>query len=301
MKNLKLSIFSNYGTVPLHIAVQNGFFESADLSVDIEPTTSSIQQMTGVVDGRYDIAASAIDNIIAYNCGQGAAPTKKKSDLKVFLGSASYRLPFVVAPNIASFADLKDRTIAVDALSTGFAFLLREMLEINGLDINSYTFKSFGAPKERWQAIKNGEAAGALLNAHFESIAHQKNYKTLTSSPDPWDNYEGNTFCAGTQFLNDGPVDAFITALLAAVAFTKDPQNTDAVAIALTEHIGKLTPAVALEVAKSLQGNRSILDHKLTVSRGGIAEVLRLREKYTNTQLGVTPEDLCDRRVVLTD
>jgi len=295
--NLRLSIFSNYGTVPLHIANQYGYFKEHGLSVEITPTTSSIEQMVGVIDGQYHIAATAIDNIIAYNCGQGAAPTTKVPDLKVFLGSASYRLPFVVAPQIKTFNDLNGCTIAVDALDTGFAFLLREMLEINGCAADSYEFKSFGAPKERWQAIKTGEAVGALLNAHLEKIAHQANYNTLTSNPDPWDNYEGNTFCASSRFLAEGPVDAFISAMRRAVAFTKHPDNTDAVATALSQHIGSLEPKAAIEVAKSLQGEHSILVDDLPVSRSGISEVLRLREKYSGTHLGLTPEDLCDHRV----
>ena len=294
---LNVSIFANYGTVPLHIAVEHSYFDELGLNVDVTPTTSSIEQMTGVIDGRYDIAATAIDNIIAYNCGQGAAPTEATAELKVFLGSASYTLPFVVAPQIKAFSDLSGCTIAVDALSTGFAFLLREMLEINGLGTDSYKFKSFGAPKERWQAVKNGDAVGALLNAHFEAIAHQSNCTTLTSNPNPWDNYEGNTFCASSRFLEDGPIDAFTSALLRAVAFTKDPQNTNAVATALTEHIGKLDSSAAVDVAKSLQGSQSILADKLPVSRSGVAQVLRLREKYTDTVLGLTPEDLCDPRV----
>jgi len=212
--------------VPLEIAIEQGFFEDAGVSVHIEATSSSIHQMTGLIDGRFDIAATAIDNVIAYNSGQGAAPTNNVSKLKVFLGSASYRLPFVVANAINSFSDLKNSTIAVDALDTGFAFLLREMLNINGLKQDEYTFKSFGAPKERWQALAEGKATGALLNAHFESIAHQNNYITLHSNPDPWDNYQGNTFCAGPQFLDNGPVDAFNDAVLKAVAFTKNSENT---------------------------------------------------------------------------
>lgn len=300
MINLTLSIFSNAGTVPLEIAVRHGFFEEAGLIVDIESTTSSINQMTGVIDGRFDIAATAIDNVIAYNSGQGAAPTKTVSDLKVFLGSASYRLPFVVAPHITTFADLKRSTIAVDALNTGFAFLLREILEINGLSTDTYQFKSFGAPKERWQAIRSGEAVGSLLNAHFESIAHQTNCRTLFSNPDPWDNYEGNTFCAGSAFLNDGPVDAFSKAVLRGVAFTKDPENTKQVAKALCQHLGNLDLQSATNVARSLQGPQSILVDELPVSHSGIKAVLQLREKYTAINLGLTPEDLCDQRVTFT-
>lgn len=294
---LKLSIFCNAGTVPLEIAIQCGFFEEAGLSVDIVGTASSIDQMTGVIDRRFDIAATAIDNVIAYNVGQGAASTRNASKLKVFLGSASYRLPFVVNQAINSFNDLKGSTIAVDALDTGFAFLLREMLEINGLRSNEYVFRSFGAPKERWQALLDGEAVGALLNAHFENIAHQAACTTLISSPDPWDNYEGNTFCAGPEFLADGPVEAFNKAVLQAVAFTKDPKNTHTVATALTKHLGNLDSQTAKNVALSLQGANSILVDELPVSRSGVIEVLRLREKYTSTTLGLKPEDLCDSRV----
>jgi ABC-type nitrate/sulfonate/bicarbonate transport system substrate-binding protein len=295
--NLKLSIFSNAGTVPLEIAIQRGFFEEAGLTVDIVGTTSSIDQMTGVIDRRFDIAATAIDNVIAYNCGQGAASTRNASKLKVFLGSASYRLPLVVNQAINSFDDLKGCTIAVDALNTGFAFLLREMLEINGLGSDEYVFKSFGAPKERWQALVDGKAVGALLNAHFENIAHHAGCTTLNSSPNPWDNYEGNTFCAGPEFLNDGPVEAFTEAVLQAVAFTKDPKNTHTVATALTKHLGILDSDSATKVALSLQGTHSILVDDLPVSRSGVIEVLRLREKYTSTTLGLMPEDLCDSRI----
>jgi len=297
--NLKLSIFCNAGTVPLEIAIQQGYFEKAGLRVDIEGTTSSIDQMTGVIDNRFDIAATAIDNVIAYNCGQGAASTHNTSKLKVFLGSASYRLPFVVTRDIKSFADLKGCTIAVDALNTGFAFLLREMLAINGLTTSEYSFKSFGAPKERWQALEDGKAVGALLNAHYENIAHRAACTTLHSTPDPWDNYEGNTFCAGPEFLNDGPVEAFTEAVLKAVAFTKDPKNTDAVGVALIKHLGNLDADSATKVALSLQGAQSILIDNLPVSRNGILEVIRLREKYTATSLGLTLEDICDPRVNL--
>lgn len=287
--------------MPLEIAVRHGFFEEAGLIVDIESTTSSIKQMTGVIDGQFHIAATAIDNVIAYNCGQGAATTKSVSQLKVFLGSASYRLPFVVAPHIKTFADLKGCTIAVDALHTGFAYLLREILEINGLTVDHYEFKSFGAPQERWQAIRNGDAMGALLNAHFETIAHRTHCSTLVSNPDPWDNYEGNTFCAGPAFLKDGPVAAFSKAVLRGVAFTKDPANIQEVAAALCQHLGNMELPIASKVALSLQGPESILIDGLPVSHGGIRKVLQLREKYTGMSLNLTPEDLCDTRVTFSE
>jgi ABC-type nitrate/sulfonate/bicarbonate transport system substrate-binding protein len=108
--------------------------------------------------------------VIAYNAGQGAAPTTQVSALRVFMGSATYRLPFVVTADVEGFADLAGQRIAVDALSTGFAFLLREMLSLNGLPPGTYELMPTGAPRERWEAVARGDAAGALFNAHFEGL-----------------------------------------------------------------------------------------------------------------------------------
>ena len=41
-------------------------------------------------------------------------------------------LCFVTNPNIKSFADLKGNTIAMDVLTTDFAFVLHQMLENAG-------------------------------------------------------------------------------------------------------------------------------------------------------------------------
>lgn len=295
---LAVSIFANAGTVPLEIAASEGFFAREGLEVTVTPTTSSVHQMTGVVDGVYQIAATAIDNVIAYNMGQGAAPTRDRSDLVVFMGSATYRLPFVVAPGIAGFADLRDRVIGVDAVSTGFAFLLREMLQINGLGPGDYSFVPVGAPPERWQALADGKVAGALLNDHLAAIAAERGCHVLSSDPDPWDSYQGNAFCAQRSFLQAAPaaVDGFVRAVLRAVDFTLDPVNHVAVARALVAHMG-MTPDRAAAVAGRLQAPGSILRRGLPVSRIGTQEVIRLREIHAGSRFEAGIESLFDRRL----
>ena len=299
MGELSVSIFTNAGTVPLEIALRRGFFDEAGLIVSIVGTTSSVEQMTGVIDSRYDIAATAIDNVIAYNAGQGAAPTKNAPNLKVFMGSASYRLPFVVAPHVRQFGDLRDCAIAVDALSTGFAFLLREMLAINGLPPGSYELVPTGAPRERWDAVRSGAAAGALVNAYFESRAHAEGYHTLTSRPDPWDGYQGNVFCAGANVLTRSEIDGFRHGVLRAVDVVRDAANEDEVADALVAHLGQMSPDRARMTARELSGPGSILSTGLPVSRSGSETVIRLRERYTGTSLGVDLAELFDPRAMV--
>lgn len=297
--DLKVSIFTNAGTVPLEIAQRRGLFAAEGLDVEVIGTTSSVEQMTGVIDGRYQIAATAVDNVIAYNAGQGAAPTQAVSPLQVFLGSATYRLPFVVAGEVAGFADLNGQRIAVDALSTGFAFLLREMLALNGLPPGSYELIPTGAPRERWEAVQSGAAKGALLNAHFEAIAHGEGCRTLTSDPDPWDGYQGNAFCAQAAFLKDGPVDAFRRAVLRGVDVIRDPDNAAEVAEALVAHLGDLAPDRALRIARALSGPDSIVQAGLPVSRAGTRRVMDLRETYTGTPLPFDVDSLFDARAMV--
>lgn len=299
MTDLKVCIFTNAGTVPLEIAQREGFFAEADLRVEVIGTTSSVAQMVGIVDGAYDIAATAIDNVIAYNAGQGAAPTQAVSDLKVFMGSATYRLPFVVAPHIHTFADLRGTQIAVDALSTGFAFLLRDMLATGGLASDDYELIPTGAPAERWAAVQSSALSGALLNAYLEGQAHAEGCRTLISDPDPWDGYQGNAFCAQPGFLTDGPVEAFVQAVLRGVDYVHDAANAEAVADALIAHLGDMPRGRAERVAAALRGDGSILSRGLPVSLSGTRRVMALRERYMDVMLPFRAEDLFDSRVLM--
>jgi len=44
----------------------------------------SIHQIVGLIDGRLDMAMSAVDNVIAYVEGQGAATPKNRADLSYY-------------------------------------------------------------------------------------------------------------------------------------------------------------------------------------------------------------------------
>ena len=82
---------------------------------------------------KQNIGGTAFDNVVAYQEGQGAAKLDRTPDLFAFMGATQVELAFIVAPEIKSYQDLKGKTLALDALSTGFAFVLYEMLTKSGL------------------------------------------------------------------------------------------------------------------------------------------------------------------------
>jgi ABC-type nitrate/sulfonate/bicarbonate transport system substrate-binding protein len=292
MAKLRISIFKNAATLPLEVADRKGFFTHEGLDVAVTSTTSSVEQMTGVIDGRYEIAATAIDNVIAYNEGQGPARTEREARIKVFLGNAGYRLPLVVHSTIRDFRELKGGVIAVDAISTGFAFLLRDMLAENGLGEGDYEFVSCGAPKERWEALRTGKARAALLNEHFARIAMSSGCRILKSDPDPWDGYQGNVYCAQAAVLdeNSEAIDAFVRAKLKAVDFTLDPANLDELTELLCLHIEGIGRTDARDAVIGLQQSQSVLVRGLPVSRMGTEKVMRLRERYAGQRLRLSLE-----------
>jgi ABC-type nitrate/sulfonate/bicarbonate transport system substrate-binding protein len=55
------------------VAQQKGYFLQNGIEVKLTNTPNSIFQLTGLIEGRFDIAMTAIDNVVAYMEGQGEA------------------------------------------------------------------------------------------------------------------------------------------------------------------------------------------------------------------------------------
>ena len=108
-KPLSVIVFPGGFNWPIWVAQEKGLFHQNGVAVTITPTPNSVFQLTGLIDGRFDIAHTAIDNVIAYMEGQGEAPTQTKPDLTVFMGGDNGFLRLVTVPEVKSFADLKGR------------------------------------------------------------------------------------------------------------------------------------------------------------------------------------------------
>ena len=162
MSLVRLIAFSK--PAALLAAQANGFFERENLTVEVELTRGSIEQIRGLLDGKWDIAHTAADNVMAYVDREGA-------DLFVFavidLGVGQ---TLVVRPEVTSFADLRGQPLAVDAIDTGYAFVLRRMLEANDLPWGSYELVPVGSTPQRLQALREGRVVGALLSSPSESL-----------------------------------------------------------------------------------------------------------------------------------
>ena len=132
---LRVIVFPGGTNLPIWAGQKQGFFERHSVAVDLTYTTSSKEQLAGLIEGRWDIGATAFDNVVAYQEGQGEAEIKREPDLFVFMGGDNGFLHLVAQADVRSFDDLKGRVLSVDALTTGFAFVLRKMIQRAGLSL----------------------------------------------------------------------------------------------------------------------------------------------------------------------
>src|SRR5215471_21778616 len=55
---------------PIWVAQEKGYFAKGGIDVKLTPTPSSVFQLTSLIEGKFDIGVTAIDNVIAYMEGQ---------------------------------------------------------------------------------------------------------------------------------------------------------------------------------------------------------------------------------------
>jgi ABC-type nitrate/sulfonate/bicarbonate transport system substrate-binding protein len=287
LTELKVIVFPGGFNLPLWAAQRQGFFEQNGVRVAITPTPSSTFQMQGLAEGRFDIAMTAFDNVVAYQEGQGEAPVPPGTDLVAFLGSDNGFLSVMGGKGITSFAGLKNKPLSVDALSTGFAFVLRELLARNGIAEADVTFERDGGLVERFPRLLDGSRAATVVLTPFDLIAQAKGHAQLARAAEHLGAYMGVVAAARRSWAKDNKaaVDAFTAAFRAGVSFLYD--NRDIAEALLVANMKAMTPALARKSLDVFLGDAGFR-RDLGLDEQGMRTVLALRSKFTGKVLADT-------------
>src|SRR5262252_7285514 len=121
---VRVNAFPNAKALPLHAGIAKGIFARRGFKIDLTLTENSRSQREGLATGKSDIVHSAVDNAMI----EGA-----KQDIVIVSGGDSGMNEFFVQPDIRSFADLRGRTIIVDAPDTAYALQAKKILAQHGL------------------------------------------------------------------------------------------------------------------------------------------------------------------------
>src|SRR5262249_38595440 len=123
---LRVNAFPNAKALPLHAGIAKGIFARHGLDLTLQLTENSKSQREGLAGGKFEIAQAALDNAVAM-------VEVAREDVVILSGGDSGMNEFIVQPEIASFADLKGRTVIVDAPDTAYALQAKKILLKAGL------------------------------------------------------------------------------------------------------------------------------------------------------------------------
>lgn len=291
LPEVTVNVFPGGFNWPSFVAQEKGFFERNGIRVTLQATPNSVAQMTGLAEGKFDIAMTAVDNIVAYVEGQGEAPIGPQPEFFAFMGSDNGFLSLVAAPEIKSFAGLKGKTLSVDARTTGYAFVLFEMLARNGLKEGDYSIEKVGGTTLRWQALQDRKQSATLLSAPFNLLAQEQRFNELARAVNVIGPYQGNVAATRRSWAaqNQSKVIAFIRGYIQAIDWLYDRSNSDEAIRILRKNLAEMSPALAQKSYEELLDPQNGFFRKAQVNLEGLRTVLALRSRY-----GQPPKNLAD-------
>jgi ABC-type nitrate/sulfonate/bicarbonate transport system substrate-binding protein len=282
LPDVTVNVFPGGFNWPSFAAREKGFFQRNGIRVTLQATPNSVAQMTGLSESKFDIAITAVDNIVAYVEGQGEAAIGPQPEFFAFMGSDSGFLSLVVAPDIKSFGDLKGKTLSVDARTTGYAFVLFEMLARKGLSEGDYAIEKVGGGAQRWNALREGKQSGTLLSTPFNILAKEQQFVELAKATKVIGPYQGNVAATRRSWAKENrtKVIAFIRGYVQAIDWLYDQANHEEAIRILTKNIPEMSPALAQQSYDELLDPQDGFFRKGQVNLEGLRTVLALRSHY---------------------
>jgi ABC-type nitrate/sulfonate/bicarbonate transport system substrate-binding protein len=289
----KVVAFAGASNWPFWVGQEEGFFGREGLSVVLELTPNSVELARNLHNGRYDLALTSVDNIVAYDEGQGEADLGGPADFVAIFGVDSGLLSVMAVPEVKSFADLKGKTLSVDAMTTGFAFVLRELLARNGVSEGDVQIVRVGGGAQRLEALLKKEQAATLLNTPLDLVAEAKGFNRLARARDQLGAYQGIVAAMRRDRAKEqkARVEAFIRGFHASVAWLADAANRDKAVTLLTGKMRGMERASAERAYEKLLDPAEGIYRDLRIDREGLATVLRLRSTYAPARKLLTDPD----------
>lgn len=251
-----------------------GLFSAAGLEVEVTVTPNSTDQMRGLSSGLWNIVSTAFDNVLGWSAREGA------EIVAVAQVAQGVILPLYVRPEIKTWDDLRRKPLAVDAMDTAYALVLRRILLAHGLDLNraDYTLVPVGATGHRLDSMIRGETFAGVLNPPWDARASAAGMARFTDHRDVLPNYPGGVFAVRRQWAaqHSDLLVEYLRAWHEALCWSHEDKNHDAL-IKIIAGAEKLDERAAVNRLRQLPPTGQL-------NLPGLQTVLDLR-----IQFGLTP------------
>lgn len=285
-QNLRVIVFPGGWNLPIWVAREKGLFAKNGVAVEVTDTPNSQFQLVGMIEGKFDIAMTAIDNIVAYREGQGAQPVDG-ADLVAVMGADQGFLRLVSVPEVKTIADLKGKTLSVDALTTGYAFVLLEIMARNGLILDrDYRTERAGGGIQRFNALMEKKHAATLLISPLDVMAVERGFTRLADASQALGQYQGLVAGARRSWAAQNPnaMAGYIRAYADAVEWCFDPRNREEAIGIIQKYTPKASRASAEASLTLLTHPTEGMQRKAAIDLKGVQTALDLRAKYARPE-----------------
>ncbi|MDB5639714.1 MAG: hypothetical protein JWP51_4622, partial [Bradyrhizobium sp.] len=227
------------------------------------------------------------------------APIGPQPDFMAVMGSDSGFLSLVTSPAIMSISDLAGKTLSVDALTTGYAFVLYEIMRRNGLDKDNgdYAIVRAGGMIQRWTDLRAGHHAATLLSAPYNIIAKNDGFTEFFKATDVIGAYQGNVAAVRRPWAkqNRTRIVAYIRGYRRSIAWLYEPSNRNEAIEILRRHLPQMPQAVAEASYSELLDPTTGFFRSGDIDQVGLNCVLELRSRYGSPpRLLSDPARYCD-------
>jgi ABC-type nitrate/sulfonate/bicarbonate transport system substrate-binding protein len=287
--HLDIVTFGGSSNLPIWVAQEKGFFAKQGLDIKQDITRGSVEEIKNLMAGKYQLGSTSFDNSIAYVEGQGDV-TFDNYDLVGFMGVHSGMNKVVTRPEIKSYADVKGKAVATDALNSGYGMLLVAILGKYGLKPNvDYTAAAVGSGPNRLQAMKDNKAVIALVSPPEDTNAKAAGMNVVEDAIKALGKpYQGSAYVVRKAWAKDHEKEliAFIRAIVAAhdYIFT---DKAGAVAV-LKGHLKNLSNEEVDAVYTAMTSGDGGLNRKAEINIDGVRTLLALRSEYAEPKKTLT-------------
>ena len=283
---LRVNVFPGSSNLPLLAAIEKGFFARRGVTIEVQNTPDSESQRAGLPAGRFEIAIAAVDNAVAM-------VEVAKNDVIIVSGGDSGMNEFMVRPDINSFADIRGKSLAVDAPNTAYALVARKILKNNGLiDGRDYTLKLAGGTQGRSAAmVANPDLAASMVNPPFSFTVRERGIKSLGRATELAGPYQaqGAFVMRRWAVANASALERYMAAYIEGSRYAMDPANRAEMTQLLVTRF-KLPPTVAAQSYDALNTPGFGLAPDARFNLDGFRNVLALRAEIEGQWGGKAPD-----------
>jgi ABC-type nitrate/sulfonate/bicarbonate transport system substrate-binding protein len=288
---LRVMSFAGGANLPLWVAEDKGWFTRERLAVSLSSAPNSVALFQSLDKGEQDIALAAFDNVVAYQEGQGEVALSTRPDFFAFMGFTSGTVRLVVDPGIRGYDDLRGKSLAVDAVTTGYSLVLKKLLQLGGLKEGDYHLVPVGATKTRAQGLMENRFSGTILTTPLEILPESRGYRRLANLIDVLGPYQTIVGISrrGWATENHRTLVGFIHASTAALEWLFDQRNRDEATAIYRKHMPDAPGDSAAREVNALLDEREGLSRGGSLDSEGMMTVLRIR-----SELGMPRKSLTD-------